>query len=112
MSLRLRLIDPRRTFIARLRRSHGEVRSRLMWVAIHGRQKREMDWGALLSRALDLLMEEPVLDDGVTFAEGAGSIIWQRHAFWTIIRLEMSVYSRKKRGLIAAALLKVARQGF
>jgi hypothetical protein len=108
MTLRMQLIDPRRTFIASLYRRNGETNSRYVWVAIHRRAK---DWGIIFSRALDLLMEEPTLRDRVTFAGDEGRIVWQPHAFWTIIRLDLSTYSRKKRRFIAAALLKAARNG-
>ncbi len=109
MSLRLQILDPRRTFIAGLRRHHGETSSHYVWLAIHKRQK---DWATMFSRALDLLMEEPVTGNGVSFAGDAGRIVWQPHALWTIIRLDLSIYSRNKRRLIVAALLKAARNGF
>jgi hypothetical protein len=109
MSLRLRVIDSRRTFIVVLRSRHGETYSRLVWVAVH-RQKKP--WAETLSRALDLLMEEPMVHDGICFAGDGGKIIWQTYAFWTIIRLEVTVYSRNKRRLITAALLKAARNGW
>jgi hypothetical protein len=109
MSLRVQIIDPRRTFIAGLFRRNGEINSRYLGLAVHRHAK---DWGAIFSRALDLLMEEPTArDQVVTFASGAGRIVWQPHAFWTIIRLDLGTYSRKKRRLIAAALLKTARNG-
>lgn len=109
MSLRLQILDPRRTFIAGLRGHHGETSSHYIWLAVHGSGK---DWATTFSRALDLLMEEPVTGNGVSFAGDAGRIVWQRHAFWTIIRLDLNIYSRNKRRLIAAALLKAARNGF
>src|SRR5215469_8245396 len=121
MSLKLRIIDRRRTWIVAVGRSHGESRSRLAWLAIQNQHKHK-DWKAIFLRALDLLMEEvlpedppreePVAHTSVSFAGGEGTIVWQRRAFWTIIRLELSVYSEKKRRLIAAALLKAARYGF
>jgi hypothetical protein len=116
MRLRLRLIDPRRTFVTCLLRRHGEIRSRVTWLAIHSSQKGGKDWGALFSRALDLLMEdvqmeEPAVHSTVSFAQGAGRITWRRYRFWTIIRFELGVYSRNKRHLIAAAVGKAVRQG-
>jgi|SRR5580698_880652 hypothetical protein len=107
MSIRIRIIDPRRTFIARVYSRDSDRSSRHLWIAIH---PRERDWAAVFRNALDLLMEiSQVQRQQVTFADGAGHIAWQRTSFWTIIRLDMSAFSKKKRRLLAAALLKSAR---
>jgi len=107
MSIRIRFIDPRRTFIARVYSRDSDRSSRHLWIAIH---PRERDWAAVFRNALDLLMEiSQVQRQQVTFADGAGHIAWQRTSFWTIIRLDMSAFSKKKRRLLAAALLKSAR---
>ena len=107
MSIRIRIIDLRRTFVARLYSRDGDRSSRQIWIAIH---PRERDWAAMFCAALDLLMETSKLDrQRISFAEDAGRIAWQRTAFWTIIRLDMSAFSKNKRLLIAAALLKSSR---
>jgi hypothetical protein len=107
MSIRIRIIDLRRTFIARVYSRDTDRSSRQIWIAIH---PRECDWAVVFRNALDLLMEtSKVEQQRITFAEGAGQIAWQRTAFWTIIRLEMSAFSEQKRQLLAAALLKSAR---
>jgi hypothetical protein len=107
MSIRIRIIDPRRTFIARVYSRDTDRSSRQIWFAIH---PRERDWALVFCNALDLLMETSKVDrQRISFAEGAGQIAWQRTAFWTIIRLDMSAFSEKKRHLLAAALLKSAR---
>jgi len=107
MSIRIRIIDLRRTFIARVYSRDSDRRSRQVWLAIH---PQERDWAAVFRNALDLLMETSQVErQQIIFAEGAGHIAWQRTAFWTIIRLHMSAFSEKKRRLIAAALLKSAR---
>ena len=107
MSIRIRIIDPRRTFIARVYSRDSDLSSRHLWIAIH---PRERDWAAVFRNALDLLMEiSQVQRQQVTFADGAGHIAWQRTSFWTIIRLDMTAFSQKKRHLLAAALLKSAR---
>jgi hypothetical protein len=107
MSLQLRIIGPSPTFIMRLRRHDAERVSLHRWLAIH---RSPRDWTTSFSRTLELLMEEPaVLGDTISFAQKSGIILWRRKAFWTIIRLELKVYSQKKRQLIAAALLKTAR---
>lgn len=91
----------------RLRSQDRETDSRRTWLACHHQPR---DWGAEFSKALDLLMEEPVtLGDRMTFAGESGRIMWRRSGFWTIIRLELGIYSKKKRQLIAAGLLKAAR---
>ena len=106
MSLHLRIIR-RNTIIVRLRSRNHETESRYSWLAF-GRQPR--NWGAEFSKALDLLMEEPIVArDGVVFAEKSGRIAWRRKGLCTIIRLELAIYSIKKRRLIAAGLLKAAR---
>jgi hypothetical protein len=107
MSIRLRIIDVRRTFVARLWSRDTDRGLRQIWIAIH---PRERDWAVVFCNALDLLMETATLDrQRISFAEGAGQIAWQRTAFWTIIHLDMSAFSEKKRHLLAAALLKSAR---
>ena len=107
MSIRIRIIDLRRTFVVRGYSRDTDRRSRQIWMAIH---PQERDWAAVFCNALDLLMETCKVDrQGISFAEGAGQIAWQRTAFWTIIRLDMSAFSKKKRHLISAALLKSAR---
>lgn len=104
--MQLRIIR-RNTFIISLRRQDRETNSRYTWLAFH---RRPRNWGAEFSKALDLLMQEPnVLANAVTFAGESGGIMWQRSGFWTIIRLELRIYSIKKRQLIAAGLLKAAR---
>jgi hypothetical protein len=107
MSIRIRIIDLRRTFIARVQSRDTDHSSRQIWIAIH---PREHDWAAVFSNALDLLMETSQVEpQQISFAEGAGHITWQRTAFWTIIRLDIRAFSEKKRHLLAAALLKSAR---
>jgi hypothetical protein len=107
MSFQLRIIGPAPTFIMRLRRHDAERVSLHRWLAIH---RSPRDWTTSFSRTLDLLMEEPViLAETISFADKSGIILWRRKAFWTIIHLELKVYSHKKRQLIAAALLKTAR---
>ena len=107
MSIRIRIIDPRRTFIARVYSRDSDLSSRHLWIAIH---PRERDWAVVFCNALDLLMEAARLDrQRISFAEGAGQIAWQRTALWTIIHLDMTAFSEKKRHLLAAALLKSAR---
>ncbi len=107
MSVRIRIIDPRRTFVAEVSSSNTDSKLARIWVAIHPRQR---DWGTVFCDALNLLMETANIDQhGVDFAKGAGHIVWRRIAFWTIIRVNMSVFSKKKRRLIADALLKSAR---
>jgi hypothetical protein len=107
MSIRIRIIDLRRTFIARVYSRDTGHRSRQIWIAIH---PREHDWPAVFRNALDLLMETSKVErQQISFAEGAGQTAWHRTAFWTIIRLDMSAFSERKRRLLAAALLKSAR---
>jgi hypothetical protein len=107
MSIRIRIIDLRRTFVVSGYSRDTDRRSRQIWIAIH---PQERDWSAVFCNALDLLMETSKVDrQRISFAGGAGQIAWQRTAFWTIIRLDMSAFSKKKRHLIAAALLKSAR---
>jgi hypothetical protein len=107
MSIRIRIIDLRRTFVARVWSRDADQRLRQTWFAIH---PRERDWAAVFRNALDLLMETSQMDrQRISFAEGAGQIAWQRTAIWTIIRLDLSAFSEKKRHLLAAALLKSAR---
>jgi hypothetical protein len=107
MSVRIRIIDPRRTFAAQVYSRNTERRSRHIWVAIH---TQERDWAAVFCNALNLLMETSnVGQQRISFFEGAGQIAWRRTAFWTIIRLDMSMFSRKKRQLIARGLLQSAR---
>jgi hypothetical protein len=107
MSIRIRIIDPRRTFIARVYSRDSDRRSHQVWIAIHA---RERDWAVVFRNALDLLMETSQVErQQISFAEGAGQIAWQRTAFWTIIRLDMAAFSEKKRRLLAAGLLKSAR---
>ena len=107
MSIRIRIIDLRRTFIAHVYARDTDRRSRQIWIAIH---PRERDWAVVFCNALDLLMETSKVDrQRISFAEGAGQIAWQRTAFWTIIRLDMSAFSETKRHLLATALLKSAR---
>jgi len=107
MTVRIRIIDLRRTFVVRVYSRRTDRRSRQIWLAIH---PQERDWAAVFCNALDLLMETSNVDPhGISFAEGAGQIAWRRTAFWTIIGLNMSAFSMKKRQLIAAALLKSAR---
>ena len=107
MSIRIRIIDRRRTFVARVYSRDTDRSSRHIWFAIH---PRERAWAVVFCNALDLLMETSKVDrQRISFAEGAGQIAWQRTAFWTIIRLDMSAFSQNKRLLIAAALLKSAR---
>jgi hypothetical protein len=107
MSIRIRIIDLRRTFMARVYSRDTDRSSRQIWFAIH---RRERDWAVVFCNALNLLLETSKVDrQRISFAEGAGQIAWQRTAFWTIIRLDMSAFSEKKRHLLAAALLKSAR---
>jgi hypothetical protein len=107
MSIRIRIIDPRRTFVLKVWSRDTDLRLRQIWIAIH---PRERDWAVVFCSAFDLLMETAKIDrQRISFAEGAGQIAWQRTSFWTIIRLDMSVFSEKKRHLLAAALLKSAR---
>jgi hypothetical protein len=107
MSIRIRIIDLRRTFVVQVCSRDTDRWSRQICIAIHA---QERDWAAVFCNALGLLMETPRVDrGGISFAEGAGQIAWQRTAFWTIIRLNTSVFSKKKRQLIAGALLKSAR---
>ena len=70
MSIRLRIIDVRRTFVARLW-SRDTVRGlRQIWIAIH---PRERDWAVVFCNALDLLMETAKLDrQRISFAEENG----------------------------------------
>ena len=107
MSIRIRIIDPRRTFVAHVHSRDTDRSSRQIWIAIH---PRERDWAAVFCNALDLLMETSKVDrQRISFAEGAGQISWLRTAFWTIIRLDLDAFSEEKRHLLAAALLKSAR---
>ena len=107
MSIRIRIIDLQRTFVARVYSRDSDRGSRQIWIAIH---PRERDWAAVFCNALDLLMENSkVKRQQISFAEGGGRIAWQRTAFWTIIGLDLSAFSEKKRRLLAAALLKSAR---
>jgi hypothetical protein len=107
MSIRIRIIDLRRTFVLNVWSRDTDLRSRQIWIAIH---PRERDWAVVFCNALDLLMETVKVDrQRIRFAEGAGLIAWQRKAFSTIICLEISAFSEKKRHLLAAALLKSAR---
>jgi hypothetical protein len=105
-SLQLRIIR-RNTLIISLRSQDRETISRYTWLAFHQGQR---NWGSEFSKALDLLMEDPiVVVNAVTFAGDSGRIMWQRSGFWTIIRVKLGIYSIKKRRLIAAGLLKAAR---
>jgi len=107
MSFHLRIVGFSSTCIMRLGRGDAERASFHRWLAIH---RSSRDWAACFSRTLDLLMEEPTpTENTISFAEKSGTILWRRKAFWTIIRLELNIYSQKKRQLIAAALLKAAR---
>jgi hypothetical protein len=107
MSVRIRIIDLRRTFVVQVYLRDTDRTSKHIWVAIHPRKR---DWSGVFCNALDLLMETSRTDqEGIRFGDGAGQIAWQRTAFWTIIRLSMDVFSKKKRELIAGALLKSAR---
>jgi hypothetical protein len=107
MSIRIRIIDLRRTFVLRVRSRDTDRSLRQIWIAIH---PRERDWAVVFGNAFDLLMETSQVDrQRISFADGAGRVAWQRTAFWTIIRLDMSAFSKNKRRLIAAALLKSAR---
>lgn len=107
MSFHLRIIGPSPTFIVRLRHRDANKTSVHRWVAFH---RLPRDWAPGFSRTLDLLMEEAtILEGAINFADKSGMILWRRGAFWTIIRLELNIYSQKKRKLIAAALLKTAR---
>jgi hypothetical protein len=81
--------------------------SRYIWLAVH---RRERDWAAVFGNALRLLMETSDLHQQVIrFADGAGQITWRRTSFWTMIRLKLNAFSREKRALVAAVLLKSAR---
>ena len=107
MSIRIRIIDLRRTFVVRAYSRSTNRSSMHIWVAIH---PRERDWAAVFQNALDLLMETSSLgQQRIDFAQGSGQITWRRTAFWTIIRLNVMAFSKKKRQLIGAALLKSAR---
>jgi len=107
MSIRIRIIDLRRTFVLQVWSRDTDRRLRQIWIAI---RTRERDWAVVFCNALDLLMDTSKVDrQRISFAEGDGQIAWQRTAFWTIIRLDMSAFSKKKRRLLAAALLKSAR---
>jgi hypothetical protein len=107
MSIRIRIIDLRRTFVLRIWSRDIDRSLRQIWIAIH---PRERDWAVVFCSAFDLLMETAKIDrQRISFAEGAGQIAWQRTSFWTIIRLDMTAFSEKKRHLLAAALLKSAR---
>lgn len=111
MSVRLRIIDLRRTPVLPVKFVDTDASSRRVWLALHWREK---DWGAILSRALDLLMEDVEVNGerlSLSFAGGAGKIVWRRRAFWTIIRLDLGCYSLNKRRLVAAALKKSMRYG-
>jgi hypothetical protein len=107
MSVRIQIIDPRRTFAVQVYSRNTERRSRHIWVAIHPQGR---DWASVFCNALNLLMEASNVDQQrISFSEGAGQIAWRRAAFWTIIRLDMITFSRKKRQLIASGLLHSAR---
>jgi hypothetical protein len=107
MSIRIRIIDLRRTFVLRVWSRDTDLSSRQIWIAVH---PRERDWVVVFCNALDLLMATSQANrQRISFAEGAGQIAWQRTAFWTIIHLDVSAFSEKKRHLLAAALLKSAR---
>jgi hypothetical protein len=109
MSMQWRLFDARRTLVLPVYSSQAEKQTQCIWIAFHGKDK---DWAGVFSRAIDLLMEEPATGpQEVSFAEGAGRIAWRQRAFWTIIRLRLETFSRKKRRLVAAALLKSSRYG-
>jgi hypothetical protein len=107
MSIRIRIIDLRRTFVLRVWSRDTDLSSRQIWIAVH---PRERDWVVVFCNALDLLMVTSQANrQRISFAEGAGQIAWQRTAFWTIIHLDVSAFSEKKRHVLAAALLKSAR---
>ena len=107
MSVRFRPFDLRRTFVIQIYSAGGERASRYVLLAVH---RREHDWGVVFCNALRLMMETPDLRQGLMlFAEGGGQLTWRRTAFWTIIRVELNAFSKNKRALIAASLLKAAR---
>lgn len=106
MPVRFRPWDPSRRFLCPLP-TLGPSRTRWRWIALHGEPP---SWRVLFGRALALLgVEAAPVPDGLAIASGAGRIAWRGGRRWTLVTLELTGFSARKRALVATALVKVAR---
>ena len=93
----VRLFSPRRAVLRLGRRC----------LAVHSRPP---DWHRLFTSTLDLLMigAEP-MPGGLRIGDGAGTLAWRGSRFWTLIEMDLTGFSAKKRSLVVAGLVKAAR---
>jgi hypothetical protein len=105
MPIRFRPWDPRRRFVCPV---PGRIRRR--WIALHGAPP---DWAELFTRALDLMMIEAAPAggglSGLCLGGNAGQVRWRGARRWTVIDVELTGFSERKRALVVAALVKAAR---
>jgi hypothetical protein len=108
MPVRFRPWDPTRRFVCPVPTWRGAgLPLRRMWAAVHAAPP---DWGTLFQRALDLMLVEASAEhDGLRIEVDAGRVAWRSRARLTLVTLELSGFSPRKRALIAATIVKAAR---
>jgi hypothetical protein len=106
MPVRFRPWDPGRRFLCPLP-ARGPSHTRWRWIALH---REPPPWRDLFGRALALLGVGAVpVPGGLAIGSGAGRIAWRGSRRWSVVTLELTGFSARKRALVAAALVKVAR---
>jgi hypothetical protein len=107
MPVRFRPWDPRRRFVCPVPASRRGLPLRRVWIAVHAAPP---DWGPLFARALELMVVGASREaDALAIEAGAGRLAWRGGARVTVVTLELSGFSPRKRALVAAAIAKAAR---
>lgn len=68
------------------------------------------DWRSLFGRTLDLMIiaVEPV-PGGIRFQGDVAAVVWRTSRLWTLIEMDLTGLSPKKRVLVMDGLVKAAR---
>ena len=104
MKARVRVAFPRSPLIFQLSKKNNLRR----WCALH---RGQIDWGEIFFSVLQLLtIKTTEFSDRLLLGDGAGEVTWQNHGWGTTINVQFSKFSERKQELVAAALLKAARQ--
>jgi hypothetical protein len=104
MRLRVRVAFPRSPLIFQLSKKNDSRR----WCALH---RGQFDWGEIFSSVLQLLtIKTTEFSDRLLLGDGVGEVAWQNHWWGTTINVQFSKFSERKQELVAATLLKAARQ--
>jgi hypothetical protein len=77
------------------------------WCALH---RDRPDWSAIFADVLKLIaIDTTRFPDRLQLGDGAGEVAWHRRWCGTTIQVQLLRFSKPKRNLVAAALLKAAR---